>query len=991
MRMRVLFVGVFVLIFTRSTAVLTSASTVKTENAYGMLPLRFEANMGQTDSQVKFLSRGKGYTLFLSATESILTLKKPVAAEKEPNGADKLNAFIRKPVAVEQAVLRMKIQGSNRGARVIGMDELAGKSNYFIGNDAAKWRTDVPNFAKVRYEGIYPGIDLVYYGNQTRLEYDFIVAPHADPRIITLEFEGADDVAIDQAGDLVLRAGSGEIRQHKPVVYQEINDVKRAVASEYRMKGEREVGFQIAAYDPTRPLIIDPILSYSTYLGGSSDDAGVGVAVDINGNAYVTGYTSSTNFPTTAAYDPGCGTDNSCNLDRTWNATFEDVFITKLNPSGTAAIYSTYIGGSNMETGTAIAADGSGAAYVTGYTRSTSDFPRVNQISGGLYQGGGSEEVFVLKLNATGSTLVYSSLLGSGNSDVGLGIAVDIYGATYLTGATQSEYYPTTAGAFRSTRLGRGYAAFVTKVTPSGTVLYPGAPALAYSTFLGADCSVDTAGLDIAITGGEDPSEVFITGFTGCIETTEYAYQPGPGSGFFRDAFVSHLNSTGSALLYSTYLGGTGNDEGSAITIDETGIYVAGHTGSGNFPGASSSPIQNMLRGGMDAFVTKFDISTGGLIYSTFLGGSAGDAAAGIKVRNRRVYVAGSTSSTDFPGAAASTMWPNLRGARDAFVAELNAQGSAIVHATYLGGTTDEGMGVIFPQTPTVGGVAHSLALDSAGNLYVAGSTNSTDFPMVPMATPYQGTFGGAPEDAFVVKLAPTIDLAVTKTGPPTATVDYTGNYTIVASNVGSFDATNVVVTDHLPSAVKLAGSPHTTAGTCTTSGNTVTCNVGNLASGAQATITVPVKFMVEKTFSNTATIAAAEVDLNTANNSSTFTTTVTKSCAVNVTAQMKVTAGSVSASGSQTVSVRNDGATPVSATVSIVLDNLTGFGWLSNKSGDTVCNAPLGRPYKDINVGSDNVLKPGETAVVTLQFTRIPGGPPISYTPRILAGPGSR
>ena len=417
------------------------AANAHVRERYGNLPLSFEANHGQSDSKVKFLSRGSGYSLFLTSNEAVLVLSQSEADENR-------KASCVAPASVrtkhrKSAVVRMTLVQANPQSQAAGHDALPGKSNYFIGNDPAKWRTNIPTYAKVRYEGVYPGVDLVYYGNQGQLEYDFVVAPGADPRLVTLAFEGAREVHIDARGELVLGVEGGEVRQHKPVVYQEVAGVKQEVAGRYVMKGTRQVGFRVAAYDASRPLIIDPVLVYSTYLGGSDVDGGFGIAVDDAGSAYVTGLTSSTDFPTTAGaaqttYAGG------------------DAFVTKLDATGSGLVYSTYLGGSDVENGFSIAVDDMGSAYVTGITTST-DFPT----TAGVVQTtpAGFLSHFVTKLDATGSGLVFSTYLGGSDNDfIGVGrsgiVAVDGAGSVYVTGHTRSTEFPTTAGAAQTTHAG---------------------------------------------------------------------------------------------------------------------------------------------------------------------------------------------------------------------------------------------------------------------------------------------------------------------------------------------------------------------------------------------------------------------------------------------------------------------------------------------------------------------------------------------------------
>ena len=354
------------------------------------LPLAFERNQGQTGSQVKFLARGQGYTLFLTSGEAVLAWHK---------------------ASPKSGVLRMKLLGANPASDVSGIDEMPGKSNYFIGNDAKKWHTNVPTYAKVKYKSVYSGIDLIYYGNQRQLEYDFVVAPGADPRRIQLGIRGARKISRSEDGDLVLAMDEGEVRWHKPVVYQEKDGARREIAVHYAVKGKNRIGFEVADYDPRRPLFIDPLI-YSTYLGGSGTDQGYGIAVDNSGSAYVTGYTTSTDFPTMNPLQPAkAGGDT-------------DAFVAKLSPEGSALIYSTYLGGSRNDYGWGIAVDSLGNAYITGNTTST-DFPTMNPLQPAEADGGVYGDAFVAKLNPTGSALVYSTYLGGGGNDTGSGIAVD--------------------------------------------------------------------------------------------------------------------------------------------------------------------------------------------------------------------------------------------------------------------------------------------------------------------------------------------------------------------------------------------------------------------------------------------------------------------------------------------------------------------------------------------------------------------------------------
>jgi len=443
------------------------ATQARLSEAYGRLPLRFEANQGQTDAQVKFLSRGRGYTLFLTPTEAVLVLKRGSGAkDKRPEQTHHETPGPANPQPT--TVLHMHLIGANPVPQVSGLDELPGKSNYFMGNDPKKWRTNVRHYAKVKYEQIYPGIDLVFYGNQRQLEYDFVVSPGADFGIIKLAFEGANKIEIDDTGDLVLHTHIGPIHLRKPLIYQEMNGAKLDVFGGYVLNREskianpksKTVGFQVAAYDSSKPLIIDPVLIYSTYLGGADFDQGKGIAVDAFGNTYVTGFTKSTDFPVADA------------PPQAFNAGSLDVFVTKINAAGSALVYSTYFGGNRDDEGKSIAVDANGSAYVTGRTISD-DFP----VAGTPTQAfkAGNNDAFVAKLNPNGSALVYSTYLGGFRTDKGNGIAVDADGNAYLTGSTESSDFPT-ANPFQP-NLGEGGGilsgdAFVTKLNPDERRLF---------------------------------------------------------------------------------------------------------------------------------------------------------------------------------------------------------------------------------------------------------------------------------------------------------------------------------------------------------------------------------------------------------------------------------------------------------------------------------------------------------------------------------------
>jgi len=709
-------------------------------DGYGKMPLSFEANQGQTDGRVKFLSRTSGYSLFLTADAAVLTLRNKKAKNgKGTASAVPLSAEKTRASAPEGAadVLRMKLRHANPAAKVTGVDELAGTSNYFIGNDPTKWRTNVPTYAKVKYEGIYPGVDLVYYGNQRQLEYDFIVAPGADPRRIAFDIRGAKRIRRDAHGELVFKMGENEIRWHKPVVYQEKDGARQLIAARYAIADENRVGFELAKYDATKRLYIDPLI-YSTYLGGSGNDAGGAIAVDAAGNAYVTGYTASTDFPTMNPLQPA-------------NGGGADAFVAKLNPAGSALVYSTYLGGSGAENvylylgfgDTAvggIAVDSAGNAYVTGYTSST-DFPTMNPLQPA---NGGGTDAFVAKLNPTGSALLYSTYLGGSSDDYGFAITVDSAGNAYVAGRTFSADFPT-KNPFQPP-LGNDGDAFVSKLNPTGS-------ALVYSTCLGDDAY----GTGIAV---DSVGDVYISGVTASIDfpVTPGAFQTSCGGPCYGNAFVSKFNPAGSALVYSTYLGGSEADYATAIALDGAGnVYVTGYTTSDDFP-VTPGAFQTVCNGGQgcsrvgDAFVSKINAAGSALFYSTYLGGKNFDYGFGIAVDGTGdAYVTGYTAGSGFP-LEHPLHESGLRGS--GFVSKFNPAGSALLFSTYLGGKgLDYGFGI---------------AVDGAGNAYVTGSTASTDFPTTPGA--FQTTNGGG-ADAFAVEIDVRTPTTVTLSSAPNPSI----------------------------------------------------------------------------------------------------------------------------------------------------------------------------------------------------------------------------
>jgi hypothetical protein len=716
--------------------------------SYGQMPISFEANAGQTNAQVQYLAHGSGYAVFLTPTGAVLSLEKDAAVTPiaSPSYVKQGVADPATPLpSVTGVALAMTLVGANPGVSVTGLDQLSGTSNYFIGNGLSQWHTNIANYGQVAYQDVYPGVNLVYYGNQQQLEYDFVVASGADPSSIRLDFQGADSVSLDDRGNLVLATASGDVVEHTPVVYQEVGGSRQAIAGKFVLLGQGEVGFQVGTYDSNLPLTIDPVLSYSTYLGGSGGDTGESIAVDSSGNAYIAGYANSTNFPTTAGAF-------QTSLDST-----SDAFVTKLNATGTALIYSTYLGGSGADVANGIAVDDSGNAYIAGYTASTNFPTTVGAFQTSL---GGNNDAFVTKLDASGTALIYSTYLGGNNNDSAIAIAVDGSGNAYIGGLTSSTNFPTAVGAFQTSLGGSGnYNAFVTKLNATGA-------ALIYSTYLGGSGADAAYGIAVDSSGNS-----YVAGSTASTNfpTTTGAYQTSLGGN--NDAFVTKLDASGTALIYSTYLGGNNNDVANTIAVDGSGnAFVTGYTESTNFP-TTTGAFQTSLggSGNYNAFVTKLDATGTALSYSTYLGGSGNDGAYGIAVDSSgNTYIAGFVGSTNFP-TTTGAFQTSLGGSSNvnAFVTKLNATGTALSYSTYLGGNGNDG--------------AYGIAVDSSGNSYVTGEAGSAKFPITTGA--YQ-TMGA--NDAFVAKFsfAPVAtQLAIGNLGSTGVTAGGTVTFTVTAED----------------------------------------------------------------------------------------------------------------------------------------------------------------------------------------------------------------
>jgi RHS repeat-associated protein len=768
---------------------------------YGNLPLRFEENVGQTDSKVQFISRGSGYTLFLTPGEAVFKLSRrnPTPRSKKPDSAGFRNRLQSKPT--ETSVIRMKVDGATGTPTVTGMEKLPGVTNYLIGNDPSKWHKGITSYSKVQYSEVYSGVDLVYYGNQHQLEYDFVVKPGSDPKQLSMGFEGTQGMSVTASGDISIQTKTGNLTFRKPKIYQVQGGQQVSVDGRFKMNGNGHVGFEVSPYDRTKPLVIDPVLAYSTYLGGSAEDSADGVAVDSSGNAYVTGTASSSNFPivgTSISSAPSGGND--------------DAFVSKLNSTGTALVYSTYLGGTTPNTfgdlitdAYQVAVDASGRAYLTGETTAT-DFPATSNAYQTSLGSGAFSNAFVTKLSADGQSLLYSTFLGA-YVDYGEAIAVDANQNAYIAGQTLDleNFFPTTSNAVQRTINGSG-AAFLSRIDTT----LSGASSLIYSTYLGGSTSASGM-LDVAYGVAVDANQnAYLTGWACTLgfPTTSTAFQT-TGSPTDCSAFLSEINtaaSSGSSLVYSTYLGGTLNgdfDDGWAVTLDSAGkVYISGCASSPDFPTTTGALTDSPGR----AFVAKFDTSQSGsnsLLLSTVFGGSSGDSAGGgVKVDSTgNIYLAGWSYSTDFPTTsdAVQTTATLSDNASISFFTVLSSNMLNIVYSTYLGGTPAAGY---YDGT-------YGMTLDQNNNAYLAGQSTASNLETTSGAL--QTTLDGI-SNGYVTKLtdilasaAPSILSAnsatfvvnssglfnVTTTGSPAPTTSESGS---LPSGV-TFNATTGILT----------------------------------------------------------------------------------------------------------------------------------------------------------------------------------------------------
>ncbi len=884
-----------------------SVTESQARSLFAGLPIIFEPNQGQgnldpADSRAKFVARGAGYSLFLGSDGAILSL-----AHQPKRKSHTIPA-----VATADSV-QMKLAGANPAVSLNGVDRLAGRSNYLIGNNPAKWRAGIPQFARVQYANVYPGIDLVFYGKQGHLEYDFNVAPGADPAQAELEFDGARAIGVED-GALVIKTAGDSVRLEAPQVYQEIDGRKQPVPAKFVLRGSNRAGFALGSYDHSRELVIDPILSFSTYFGGSGDEHSTSIAVDGSFNVYIAGSTTSPNLPAVGTYQTALkGPQN--------------VYVAKITPPlgsiVSALDYVTYLGGTGTDTPVGIKVDAAGNAYLAGTTSST-DFPTTSNAYQTAPAAGstGTTHVFVSELNTTATNLTFSSYLSGNGTDTASGMTIDAQGYIYVTGTTTSSDTPSTSDMFPASTVPQLQAFqsfprssiqfFVSKVNPQAL----GIGAIAYSTYFGGGSS--NTNPPVAIGGGiavDTTGDAYFSGttnfsFSGCAGcgTTDFpildAYQAcldtPPATVIVNpptctvststtasDAFVAKLNlnqnvSPGQQLVWSTYLGGTGDDSSTGIALDTgaANVYLVGTTNSSDFVAATTlatiasyqkcinnNPLTptsgtvncNPTMGGVsntDAYVARVTNPTNksgtavnvALGYFSYLGGANNETGTAITIDSASgALITGSTQSPNTGAAGTFPVYPNpnsiqgtLNGPQDAFVARLNTaaalgQTTIASWANYFGGTgTDTGTGI---------------ALDVNQNTYLAGETNSTDLQVNKPLPSFTGNSGGY--DAFVTQFSTAVSLSISGQLQLGSTQTYIpagsqATFTYIITNNGpDLAPSGITVTDNISSSVTQIPvsfvSASTSSGTCTgaSTGTTISCSLAALQSGSTATVTI--------------------------------------------------------------------------------------------------------------------------------------------------------
>jgi hypothetical protein len=896
---------------------LTGSAGERVKSALAALPLAFEQNQGQFDPQVKYLARGNGYKLSLTSSDAVLSFASPSARVSRPKQLlqQRFPAHIRRAhnrarpsppgngasSSTGSASLRMHLVNGNPAAKAEGRDLLSAKTNYFIGNNPLRWHVGVPEYRRVSYSDVYPGVDLVYHGQHNQLEFDFVVAPHAKPENIAMSIAGAQRIETDDRGDLVLSSPDGEVKLHRPVAYQESARGREIVKSRFVVDAENQIRFAVGHYDHGRELVIDPALDYASYLGGNGDDEANGIAIDSSGNYYITGQSDSTGgFP--GGTNPSAGGYDS--------------FVLKINSDGSVG-YVTFVGGSFDDFGTAVAVTNSSPAmvYVAGITDSV-DFPVTSGVIQAKSGNPGNTKClspgttcltdgFVFELNSSGS-VSYSTYLGGSNNDGAFGIATDTSGDAYVTGFTFSSNFPLSSSPLSST-LNPGNTsstvyedAFVSVINPTGTQFI-------YSTFLGG--ANNDFGSSIAVDSGNN---AYVAGTTSSANfpVSTGAYQTGCGTDgncnangtlIYSDAFVTKIAAGGSSLSYSTFLGGSSDDGGIAIALDgANNIYVTGVTSYDNtaalsknddFPtthgsfepsyGNGTSTPSNTFSNGFVSELTPAGSGKSDLVYSSYLGGSNEDAGLGIAADSAgNAYVTGTTLSTDFP--LANAFQTSLNGNSDAFYSEVAAAGGSLLYSTYLGGSGDENYDST-DQVPLSAGVVFDPSSD---NVYLAGSTSSSSgFPLTSATQPI---YGGGAFDAFAAILTSAADFSVGSPGLSPAFVSPGSSATtsVTIASLNSF-AASVGLSCTVVSQPASATSPPT----CQFSPATVTGGSGKSMLTVSTTGTTSLgAYEIDVVGTGPNTSHAVAVSLNVANISFTLSAATPNAVSPGNSAMSKVT-----------------------------------------------------------------------------------------------------
>jgi hypothetical protein len=877
---------------TASATPLKSPSLAAREVAasYGKLPIAFEENRGQSDSQVKFLAHGSDSMLFLTAEGAVLRLKSPAksqAVSLDRNAEKKSSALESK-----SAVVRLTLAGSNPHARVAGLDRQPGRSNYIIGRDRSRWQTNVPQFARVKYSAVYLGVDVIYYGHDGLLESDFVLTPGADAKQINLRIAGARKLTPDAVGNLVLSTSAGDVVLARPVAYQEIAGIRQPVAARYALRGSRTAGIELGPYDRAQQLVIDPVIGYSTLLGGSAGETGNGIAVDANGDAYICGSTSSSDFPATAGVYQG--TQKSLSSTNS--------FVAELNPTGTGLIFATYFGGSGSETAYGIGLDAGSNVYIAGTTTSfdlptvaTSGSPILSQFpSGNLGTTG-----FFAELSSAGTVLSYSTYLGGNTRDTPSGLFVDSSGNAYVVGTTSSTNFPISTiysnafQTFSNSTANGGSAAFLSKISTSANL--PGLQALLYSTYLGGS---DSDGASAVAADAQGNAYI-----TGTAASTDFPITPGAFQSSISagtdDAFVTRIDTTqagDSSLIYSSYLGGSGTSggEGNAIAADSNfNAYVGGGTAAADFPVSANAFIKNQpFAGYIMAFVARFNTNNSGsssLVYSTYLGGSnvSGNYVYGIAADQfGDAYATGSTYTNNYP-ITSGVPQAVQNGISNSILTVLNPAGTGLIFSTYWGGTNND--------------QGNAIALDTSAtpNAYVAGTAKSANFPTTSGA--YQSQLKGL-SDAFIFKMSPGAAQGVFVSPTTLAFGNQGVNSTSQAQNVTLSNNVNAAL-DNI--AITFTGTNAGDFGQTNTCGETSTTD-GSLTAFQSCTISVtftPTVSGAESATMNVADSATGSPQLVTL--SGTGTAISLSPSALNFGSQAENTT-----SPAQTVTLTNNGTT---------------------------------------------------------------------------------